>query len=176
MTINSFLRAIALIPLCICGLALASQPPPRLHIDFPPQWEYREPVRRDSVLYLHARQQLEGTAAQRLNVSVIDTRAATKPVDSRSILGLVEKLRDVALQTSVESSIDVVPMDASQGYYFVATDRDYQPASGDDDYRQLVEGVLLRSGYLINFTLLTNDADSVDTIEMISALAELRID
>lgn len=79
------------------------------------------------------------------------------------------------MRTATESGIDVVPLGTSEGYYFVATDRDHQPTSGNN-YRQLVEGVFLRSGYLINFTLLTNDAGSMDTREMISTLKELRID
>jgi hypothetical protein len=132
-------------------------------------------VQRDSVLYVHARLQREGATVQRLNVSVIDTRAATRSIDTQSILGLVEKLRDSALRTAAKSDINIVPLATSQGYYFVAADRNHQSASGDV-YRQRVEGVMLRSGYLINFTLLTNDSGSTDTAEMISALAGLRID
>lgn len=106
---------------------------------------------------------------------MIDTRMATKPVDAQSIRGLAGKLRDATLRTAADSAISLISLGASQGYYFVATDRDHRNASGDDGYRQRVEGVMLRSGYLINFTLLTNDADSGDTKEMISALAQLRI-
>ena len=171
-------RLIVLLMASTCGLldlALAAAVEHRLHIDFPPRWEYREPVQRDSVLYVHARLQREGATVQLLNVSVIDTRAATRSVDTQSILGLAEKLRDLALRTAVESDISVVPLASSQGYYFVATDRNHQSASRDD-YRQLVEGIMLRSGYLINFTLLTNDAGSTDAAEMISALTRLRID
>ncbi|MFL6619559.1 MAG: hypothetical protein ACJ8MH_13215, partial [Povalibacter sp.] len=61
------------------------------------------------------------------------------------------------------------------GYYFVATDRHSSNAL-IGNLRQLVEGVMLQSGYLINFTLRTNDADSPETKEMISALAEMRIE
>jgi hypothetical protein len=147
----------------------------RLHIAWPAHWELRDPVRHGAVLRLQAREQDQGATLQLLDLTAVNTTSASKPVDPSSIRELAAQLRDAALKSAVESKIEIVPFKSAQGYYFVATDRSNRPAS-DDDYRQMVEGVMLQSGYLINFTLLTNDAASAETRKMIAALAELRID
>ena len=146
-----------------------------LHIQLPEHWELREPERQGSVLRLQAREQVQGATLQLLELTAVNTASAPKAIDPNSIRGLAAQLRDAALRSAVETKIDLVPLGTLQGYYFVVTDRRQQRASSAD-YRQMVEGVGLYSGYLINFTLLTDDAGSVDTRQMISALAQLRIE
>lgn len=172
---NVCLVFLAWLALCAGDAAAASKSQPRLHIGFPADWEYREPWTRESVLYFHARQQRAGATPQALRLSVIDASAAAGQVDSASLLDLVRRLRGAALPASRQERIDVVPLLASNGYYFVATglNGDVARAYG---HKQLVEGAMLVSGYLITFTLLTDDAASADTTQMISALARLRVD
>jgi hypothetical protein len=170
----SFLKWIGLI---IFGAAAVAQPAQlvieALHIAWPEHWELREPVRQGAVLRLQAREQNQGATLQLLDLTAVNTASASTVVDQDSIHELAAKLRDAALKSAVESKIELVPFTPVQGYYFVATD--HRPASPDND-RQMVEGVMLHSGYLINFTSLTNDATSAETRKMIAALAELRID
>jgi hypothetical protein len=149
---------------------------PSLHIAWPQHWELRTPERQAAALRLQAREQNLGVTRQILEVIAIDIRHATKAVDLTSVRDLVTQLRNATtLKSSVEKKIEVLPFQTPYGYYFTATDGSQQGAS-QSGYRQLVEGVLLKSGYLINFTLRTNNADNPETKKMISALAEMRIE
>jgi hypothetical protein len=147
----------------------------RLHIAWPEYWEIRPPVTQGSALRLQARQLKEGATLQLLDITAVNTREASRPVDVGSIRILAERLRDATLPTAVESSIELTPFGSASGFYFVATDRNYR-AGAVDDYRQLIEGVMLRSEYLINFTLLTNDASAAESREILQLLDELTID
>lgn len=171
MTIRAFLLStISLIG--FCGFAIAYPTEIRLRIQWPEHWEYRPAVERNSVRYLEARQRRKGATMQRLSIAVIDTRASSTPIALPAIRALVEKLRDGASKGAAES-IDVVPLKISQGYYFVGSAGHTMERGG---YHQLVEGVLLRSGYLINFSLLTDDAQSDAARQVLSALDHLVID
>ena len=78
----------------------------------------------------------------------------------------VSGLRDVTLKTAKEKEIPLQKFTVAQGYYYTATDKNPKPG----EFTQLVEGVLVNQGYLINFTLLTNDAASPTAKAMIAAL------
>jgi hypothetical protein len=128
-------------------------------------------VERGSIVYLQARQQREGRTVQRLSISIVDTRLAQKAVTSDSVKDLSTQLRDAALRTSREEQIPLRSLTNRHGYYFIATDTDRSAP-----FTQYAEGAILHAGYLINFTLHTNDASSTETQEMLSALDQLRIE
>ena len=146
-----------------------------LRISWPEHWEVRRPVDQGSVVRLQARGQREGTTRQMLNLTAVSTTSAEKRIDAASLTDLISRLRDLSLQSSVETSIEPVPMAGTQGYYFVATDRNYR-AGQEGQYRQMIEGVMLKAGYLINFTLLTNDAGSDAAKVMVTAVTNARIE
>ena len=146
-----------------------------LRISWPEHWEVRPPVDQGSVVRLQAREQREGTTRQMLNLTAVNTASADQRIESSSLTDLISRLRDLSLQSSVETSIEPVPMAGTQGYYFVATDRNYR-AGQEGQYRQMVEGVMLKAGYLINFTLLTNDAGSDAAKLMVAAVTNARIE
>ena len=146
-----------------------------LKVAWPDNWEVRPPVDQGSVVRLQAREQREGTTRQMLNLTAVNTASADKRIDSSSLTDLISRLRDLSLQSSVETSIELVPMAGTQGYYFVATDRNYR-AGQEGQYRQMIEGVMLKAGYLINFTLLTNDAGSDAAKLMVAAVTNARIE
>lgn len=145
-----------------------------LSLQWPEHWETREPVQRGAALFLEGREVREGRAAQNLKITAVNVSTAAKPVTPASIKELAEKLRDAAAGTAVEKPVALQPLKQQQGYYFVVTDKNY--SAKPDDYRQMVEGVLLSAGYLINFTLLTNDASSSGTVKLLAALEDLRIE
>jgi len=147
----------------------------RLHVAWPEYWETRAPVAQGPALLLQARLQKEGTTLQLLDITAVNTRAASRPVDVTSIRILAERLRDATLPTAVEDTIELMPLNSASGFYFVATDRSFRRGAVDG-YRQLVEGVMLRSGYLINFTLLTSDSTAREAKEIMRVLDELTID
>ena len=146
-----------------------------LRISWPEHWEVRPPVDQGSVVRLQAREQREGTTRQMLNLTAVSTTSAEERIDAASLKDLISRLRDLSLQSSVETSIELVPMAGTQGYYFVATDRNYR-AGQEGQYRQMIEGVMLKAGYLINFTLLTNDAGSDAAKLMVAAVTNARIE
>ena len=146
-----------------------------LRISWPDHWEVRPPVDQGSVVRLQAREQREGTTRQMLNLTAVSTTSAEERIDAASLKDLISRLRDLSLQSSVETSIELVPMVGTQGYYFVATDRNYR-AGQEGQYRQMIEGVMLKAGYLINFTLLTNDAGSDAAKVMVTAVTNARIE
>jgi hypothetical protein len=145
-----------------------------LRIAWPDGWEIRPPTTQGSTLQLQARHRAGDQTSLLLHVIAVNVEAAARPIDAAAVKGLASQLRDAALRKSTEASIELVAFGKSQGYYFAATHRGGRHS--DDEFRQAVEGVLLRSGYLINFTLHTDDVASADTKALLSALAELRID
>ncbi len=149
-----------------------------LRISWPDHWEVRPPVDQGSVVRLQAREQREGTTRQMLNLTAVSTTSAEERIDAASLKDLISRLRDLSLQSSVETSIEPVPMAGTQGYYFVATDRNYRAGQEGQyrQYRQMIEGVMLKAGYLINFTLLTNDAGSDAAKLMVAAVTNARIE
>ncbi|HEY5808979.1 MAG TPA: hypothetical protein VIT67_13470 [Povalibacter sp.] len=158
----------------LVGISIAESSNQLLEIPWPASWEYRPPNERGSVVYLEARQRQGDSTLQEVRISALSISTATQPVDAKSIHGLAERLRDAVLPTVTEESIDVLSLSAV-GYYFIATDRRH--VSGHvGDYRQLVEGVMLRSEYLIHFTLLTNDATDASAKEILRALDQSTIE
>jgi hypothetical protein len=158
----------------LAASALSAVPSKVLQIPWPAQWEIRQPTRQDFALQLHAREYSGGSTLQLLDLTAVNIRSASKDVDLLSLRELALQLRDYAARSAAEEKIELTPFDVALGYYFIATDRNYRGADGE--YRQMVEGVMLKSGYLINFTLLTNDANSAESRNMMSALSELQIE
>lgn len=161
--------------LAVAAIASGASPGEVLRISWPEHWEMRQPVDQGSVVRLQAREQREGTTRQMLNLTAVSTTSAEKRIDAASLKDLISRLRDLSLQSSVETSIELVPMAGTQGYYFVATDRNYR-AGQEGQYRQMIEGVMLKAGYLINFTLLTNDAGSDAAKVIVTAVTNARIE
>lgn len=147
----------------------------RLHIAWPESWEMRAPETRGSALRLQARQRKQEKTTQLLDLTAVNVSAGSGSVDTASVRILVERLRDATLPTAVERNIELIPLESSRGFYFVATDQRYR-SGARNAYRQLVEGVMLQSGYLISFTLLTNDARGLDATEILRVLDGLTVD
>lgn len=159
----------------------------RLHIAWPAGWTVADPVYRDRVVYLHAERASAVGAARSLQVTALSTVGGNKVIGMSDLHGLAEQLRDAALRTAVEKqaalqtlgsqtlgpkTMDPQTLNSVSCYYFVVTDA----APGPGAARQLIEAVCLQSGYLINATLLTDDAGSVDTVAMLRALGDLRVE
>src|SRR4051794_22116623 len=88
-----------------------------LHVAWPFHWEIRPPVREGGVLQLQARERNEGVTSQLVNLTAVDTRAASKSIDIGSIRELALRLRNAVLKSAVEEEIELVPFKAAQGYY-----------------------------------------------------------
>jgi hypothetical protein len=146
-----------------------------LQIAWPPGWELRSPVRRDAALRLEARMTSHGSTEQLLEIIAVDIRSAATPPDMDSIYGLAGGLRDAALKSASEAKTDILRLASGHGYYFVSTDRDHEHLRGND-FRQTIEGVMLVSGYLIDFNLRTDDVGSVNTEKMMAALSALAVE
>lgn len=148
---------------------------PNMRIAWPQHWDLQLPERQGPALHLRARERLDGMIVQTLDITLIDTRAAQKPITQDSIEQLARSLRDASLSTSIEKNIPLQEFSSHRGYYFVASDAHFVAAKAGA-YRQMLEGVMLVRGYLVNFTLLSNDAFSVNTQAMVDALGELKIE
>ncbi len=156
--------------------ALASEPAsPLLRIDWPEHWEIREPQRQGPAVHVQARERIDGATMQILDVTIIDTHAAQKPITRDSIKELASELRDAALSTAIEKTIPLRDFANGRGYYFVASDARFVAARANS-FRQIIEGVMLDEGYLLNFTLLTNDAEDAATRAMLDALASVSVE
>ena len=145
-----------------------------LRIAWPPHWEYRPLQRQGPAIHLQAREQSGELTLQRLDVTVVDARSAQKPITSESIKDLAGKLRDASLSTSIEKSIPLREFSNHRGYYFVASDAHFIGAKVNS-FKQIIEGAMYESECLVNFTLLTNDASSVNAQQIVNALSELQL-
>jgi len=153
------------LPRIVCAEPLS------LHIPWPVGWQIGEPRIDKSVMHQQPRQQSADKTVQSLQLTAINVQHGHKPPTPESVKHLAASLRDVVAKTAVEKSISLQEFKIVKGYYFAATDS--QPKAGG--FKQLVEGVILGEGYLINFTLLTNDAAGVEAKAMIAALDQLSI-
>jgi len=142
-----------------------------LYIPWPQSWQVAPPRTDKSVMYQQARQQNTDKTVQSLQITAINLQHGPKPATPESVKQLATSLRNELGKTAVEKTIPLQEFKTVKGYYFAATDS--KPKSGE--FTQLVEGVILSEGYLINFSLLTNDASSKDTQAMIAALDQLSI-
>jgi hypothetical protein len=159
------LRPLLLLVVLACGLPgppSAAAASPRLYIDWPADWEYQEPIVRDSITYLRARQSREGSIVQQLRMEVTPAARTGRSVDSQSLRELTVRLRDEA--SAGQASVPDVSAFSTMGYYFV-TERE---TGVDARY----EGVLMRNGHFLHFTLSTKEADPS---EMLAALGSVRI-
>jgi len=91
--------------------------------------------------------------------------------NAEALRQLASGLRDATLKTAQEKEIPLQTFSTVQGYYYRATDKNPKPG----EFTQMIEGVVIDHGYLINFTLLTNDAKGKDAQAMITALDKLSI-
>ena len=122
-------------------------------------------------MYQQARLQQADKTVQSLQITAINLQHGPKPATPESVKQLATSLRDELGKTAVEKTIPLQEFKSVKGYYFAATDSKPKPG----EFGQLVEGVILSEGYLINFTLLTHDAASKDTQAMVAALGQLSI-
>jgi hypothetical protein len=170
MSISYLLRHGALVGLLLPAVAWSQD----LTIVWPEHWEYRSPRRQGPAIHLQAREQNDGVTLETLDVTIIDARSAQKPITSESIKALASKLRDASLSTSIEKSIPLREFPNHRGYYFVASDA-HLIGAAVGSFKQMIEGVMYESECLVNFTLLTNDASSVDAQGIVNALSELKL-
>ncbi len=158
----------------VTAASAASTPQPRLQIKWPPGWEYQPEVRDGSTVQLYARRQVSGQPAQRLHLIVIDTRRAQAPITSTSIKELAERLRDAGAARAHEGELLLRPFSGDRGQYFVLA-RSKRGAHELKDLQDSVDGVLLESGYLINFSLQATEASDSAVADMIEALDGLTV-
>ncbi len=161
---------VSLLVICvaICGVGSAA-PQSTLLIPWPHHWEYRYPFVQDGTIYFEARQQVNDVTSQRLRIRLLDISQAKKTIDSQLVRDLVIRLRSASLAAAGGKETGVTAFDASVGYYFVTSSQQSESPG------QTVEGVLLSSGHLVYFTLVTHDAESIDTKDILAALGKLRI-
>lgn len=156
--------------LCVALAAQAQLLPKRLMAVWPAGWEVQASQVKDNVLYEEAAQLREGKEIQHLQITAI-TPVQKTPLDDKSLRDFAKNLRDTVLKIASEKSIELKLFPSARGYYFSATDKTVKP----NEYRQLVEGVMIAERCLVNFTLLTNDVNSADAKAMILALDNLSI-
>lgn len=168
-------RIVSAAAIAVCLSALGASAENHLNIQWPEHWEYAPAQTRGSAMHLRARQQESGKIQQTLSVTVVDISASKRPIDAESIEGLTQKLRDAALTTAKEKEIAIQSLSSGSGFYFVATDKRIIDRSRDE-FLQMIEGVMLNSGYLVTFTLLTDDAHSAPAKAMLAALDHLIIE
>lgn len=145
--------------------------PLKLYVSYPAGWQLREPLLRDNMLTYEARQRVGEKVVQHLQITAISPPAGKPAPSLESLKQLAGGLRDVSLKTAKEKEVPLQKFSTAQGYFYSATDKNSKPG----ELTQMVEGVMLNQGYLINFTLLTNDVKSDDAKAMIAALDQLSI-
>ena len=144
---------------------------PHLFVDWPADWEFRQTAQDEQqALHVQGRQRARDRVLQELAMTVIDTDAAREPVTNASIKDLIQRLRRRLPITAGVS--EVQPFAKARGYYFVVTDRRIEKSP---PYKHRIEGVMLDSGYLMEFALQSNDAHAPDTLTMLSALEKFTI-
>jgi len=162
---------VCLISSLLMFIGSAHANPLKLYVPYPTGWELREPLLRDNMLAYEARQQVNGKTVQHLQITAISPPQGKPAPNPETLKQLASGLRDVTLKTAKEKEIPLQKFTVAQGYYYTATDKNPKPG----EFTQLIEGVLVNQGYLINFTLLTNDAASPNAKAMIAALDQLSI-
>lgn len=152
-----------------CIAAAADEP--HMHIGWPSDWEFQH-VTREGLPYIEltGRQRDNGRVLQKLSIRIIDARTASEAIADSDIRDLARKLLD-RFGSGIDTS-DLRPFANARGYYFIVTDRRSEKSP---QYRHLIEGVMLDSGYLVEFVLQSNDAHAPDTLAMLSALGKFAI-
>lgn len=149
----------------------ATAAPLKLYVPYPAGWQLREPLLRDNMLAYEARQRVGDKVVQHLQIAAISPPVGKPAPSSESLKQLAGNLRDFSLKTAKEKEIPLQKFATAQGYFYSTTDKNPKPG----EFTQMVEGVMLNQGYLINFTLLTNDAAGADAQAMVSVLDKLSI-
>ena len=147
----------------LAGLAWADAIQPRLYMDWPTGWEYQSPVARGAITYFQARQSKEGSTVQQLKIRLIPLSSTAQPVDAQSLHDLVVRLR--AATSRVPASVQDVQRLSTAGYYFSLGKYE----SGVDVRH--VEGVLMRDGYFLQFTLSTKGADPSEILVALGSIS-----
>lgn len=144
---------------------------PRLFIDWPPDWELRQSAQREQqALYVQGRHRNGARVLQELTMTLIDITGARKPVTNGSIKDLAQRFRGRFPKSAGIGELQSFSNEC--GYYFIVTDSGQEKSP---KYAHLIEGVMLDSGYLMEFVLETNDARAPDTVKMLNALADFEI-
>lgn len=144
--------------------------PKKLAVPWPAGWQLQASQVKGNVLYEEAAQLGQGKEIQHVQITAM-TLVRSEPLNDKSLRDFAESLRDTVLKMASEKSIELKPFPHLRGYYFSATDKTIKP----NEYRQLIEGVMVINNCLVNFTLLTNDADGADAKTMVAALGRLEI-
>jgi hypothetical protein len=136
-----------------------------LELPWPPTWEYQPATLKNNVWYLQARERTGERIDQVLRMTIVDASNKEDQLNSASVRELVGKLAQA-------SSSDVHAFSNGAGYYFLMRDLMHGDAQ---EFAQQVEGVLVRDGHLIYFTLQTNDAGTPSSASMLAALENARV-
>jgi hypothetical protein len=148
--------------------AAASPAGQGIYVIWPEGWQMQPLSQKGSALSVHARQIGASGVIQLLQITAVPADASPHPVTPATLRQTVEKLRDSVAPTAAETRIELQPFHRLQGFYFTMTDK--HPTGQPNDYPQMIEGVFLSSGYLINVTLLTRNAKSTESVAMVDAL------
>jgi hypothetical protein len=144
---------------------------PTLMISWPASWEHNATETSQAVLTVTGETHTDVDGPLLLKLTAINISAAPNPITAASVKQLAGQLRDHAAKTAVEAELPLVALEKAGGYYFTATDKDYRPG----EFKQMIEGVILNSDYLINFTVFTNSATSTESQSILMALDALEI-
>lgn len=138
---------------------------------WPDGWEIQPPQERGAAMYLTARERRGVETLQTLELTAVGLARAASSMTADSIQELATSLMNVTAPNASEPLLSLQKFSTIDGYYFVATDK----APGPGDFKQLVAGVIHSQGYLLNFTLLTNDAYGPNAAAIIDALGRVEI-
>lgn len=110
-----------------------------------------------------------GAKFQILVTPVWPARADVKSPTPDKLRASVRRAADIAVQQSVEKSIEVKELkgSANTGYYFAATDRAPQPG----EFKYINQGVIAVNDLGVAFTILTNDGQDAIVKEALSLLS-----
>ena len=153
--------------------AAASAAAQGIYVIWPQGWQMQPLSRQGSALSVHARQMSASGVSQWLQITAVPVDASPHPVTPATLRQTVEKLRDSVAPTAAEGHIELQPFHRLQGFYFTMTDK--HPTGQPNDYPQMIEGVFLSSGYLVNLTLLTRNASSAEATAMVNAFETIVI-
>jgi hypothetical protein len=150
-----------------CAQAQATAAAQGIYVDWPDGWEMQPLSRQGKALHLLARQRINGEVKQQLQIAAVAANASPHPVTPETLRATIEKLRDAVAPTAAETNIPLQPFHRLQGFYFSTTDK--RPSGQPGDFPQMIEGVFLSSGYLVNVTLLTHDASDANASAILKA-------